>query len=336
MRRMWITLVLSVAILGILLSQTNLHAIVASFGRLSPWAAVAGLLVWAFINWLRARRFSILVHSRDVPPARMFSIVNVQNLLATITPGRAGELSYVLLLRQDGLVPGAEGLAGLVVARAMDFVVSFGVALGALLGVRGVLPPGSDRVVFTAAMLFAAALLLALQITRVSEAGVRVIDAALRWTRLGRWDTARRAAARAADVHAHIVRVQASERGLRRLWALTGAIWVASYGVSWIWLAGLGLPLTLGKVIFVAAVAGLATSLPVQGLAGLGTTEAGWAIPLVLLGIPKEEAIGAGFCLHALAILYLALLGAGGALHLALARRGHAAGAAPAARKEMK
>jgi uncharacterized membrane protein YbhN (UPF0104 family) len=94
--------------------------------------------------------------------------------------------------------------------------------------------------------------------------------------------------------------------------------------VSWLWIVGLGLPVTFGQAIFVSAVAGLAGSLPVQGLAGLGTTEAGWAIPLVLLGVGREEAIAAGFCFHALAIVYLAILGGAGFLHLSALRRVHA------------
>jgi uncharacterized protein (TIRG00374 family) len=321
MRRTWIALALTVAFLGILLSQTNLHAIVASFSGLSPLAAVAGLLVWALLNSLRARRFSILVHSREISPARMFSIVNMQNFLATITPGRAGDLAYVLLLRQEGRVPGAEGLAGLIVARAMDFVVSFGAALAALLGVRKALPPGSDGVVLSTAALFGAALVIALQITRVSGTGMRVMEAALRWTPLGKSGLARRVMAKAGEVHAQIVRAQASDRGPWRLWALTAAIWAASYAVSWIWIRGLGLPLSFGQAMFAAAVAGLAVSLPVQGLAGLGTTEAGWAIPLVLMGVQRQEAIAAGFCFHALAIIYLVILGGSGFLHLSFRRR---------------
>jgi uncharacterized membrane protein YbhN (UPF0104 family) len=256
----------------------------------------------------------------------MFSIVNAQNLLATITPGRAGELSYVVLLRQDGRVPGAEGLAGFVVARALDFVVVFGVALGALLAVRQGLPPGSGRVLATAGALFGLSILVLAQLAWISEKGVGVIDTLLRVTRAGRWPIARRLGAISGDVHAQIIRVRA-EGDATRLWLLTAGIWISSYAVSWIWIRGLGLPLSLGQAIFVAAVAGLASSLPVQGLAGLGTTEAGWAIPLVIVGVGREQAIAAGFCFHALALAYLAILGGTGFLHLSRRRRARAVAA---------
>jgi len=320
MRRVLVALILSIALLAILLSQTNWHAIASSVERLSPLSAAAGLGVWALQNWLRALRFRALVHSREVPMPRMFSIVNVQNLLATITPGRAGELSYVLLLRRDGRVPGAEGLAGLVVARALDFVVVFGVALFALLAVRAWLPAGSGRVLAMAGALFGISILVLAQLAWISEKGVGIIEAALRATRADRWPPARRFAAISADVHAQVVRVRA-EGDTLYLWFLTAGIWISSYAVSWIWIAGLGLPVSFGQAIFVAAVAGLAASLPVQGFAGLGTTEAGWAIPLVLMGVQRQEAIAAGFCFHALAIIYLAILGGTGFLHLSRERR---------------
>ena len=320
MRRTWIALALTVVLLAILFSMIDLGRIVESFQRLSPAAAFGGLLLWGFTNWLRALRFRALVLSRNVTQGRMLSIVNVQNLLASVTPGRAGELSYVVMLRQDVKVPGAEGLGGLVLARAFDFVIVFGVAVLALLSVRDALPEGSGTVVGTAVAMFAGSLILLLQLAWLSEGGVRIIEGTLRWTRLGRWSLPRRALGKAREVHSYIVRAKA-RGGSGRIWILTAGIWATSYAVSWLWLTGLGIPLSFDKVIFVAAIAGLAGSLPIQGVAGLGTTEAGWAIPLVLVGVNREEAIAASFCFHALAILYVGVLGGAGALHLALARK---------------
>ncbi len=320
MRRALVALVLSIALLAILLSQTSWSSIASSLLRLSPLSVAGGLGVWALLNWLRALRFRALVHSREVSAVRVFSIVNVQNLLATITPGRAGELSYVVLLRQDGRVPGAEGLAGLLVARALDFVVVFGAALLALLAVRGRLPSGSGRVIASAAALFGLSIVVLAHLAWISEKGVGMIESVLRATRADRWPLARRFARISADVHAQIVRVR-EEGDAPRLWLLTAGIWISSYAVAWIWITGLGLPLPFGQAMFVAAVTGLAASLPVQGLAGLGTTEASWAIPLVIVGVARDQAIAAGFCFHALAIAYLLILGGTGSLHLWHGRR---------------
>ncbi len=307
--RRWLLVSLGIAVplLAVLLSQTDLHAIVRSFRDFSPKAAILGLVMWGLLNVLRAWRFQLLVHSRRVSMDRMFSIVNVQNLLATLTPGRAGEVSYVVLLRSEGRVPSAEGLAGLVVARAFDFVVASAILVASLWMVRGLLPAQGTGLVFTALALFSLSIVALLGLAWLTSVWVRLLHRLVDGTRLGRIRMAHRLAAKAEEVHADIVRMRA--RGtVGRMALLTAAIWLASYAVSFIWIAGLGLPLGFTGTLFVAVVAGLAVSLPVQGIAGLGTTEAGWAIPLILLGIQRETAIAAGFCFHALAILYLAVL----------------------------
>ncbi len=319
-RATWIAISFTVVSVFVLLPLTDLHAFRAAFGRLSPGLVVSGLALWALTNLLRALRFRALVLSREVKLARMLSIVNVQNFLASVTPGRAGELSYVVLLRQDVKVPGAEGLGGLVLARAFDFVIVFGVAVLALLSVRDALPQGSGTVVGMAVAIFVGSLFLLLQLAWLTEGGVRILEGVLRWTRLGRWPLPRRALGKAREVHAYIVRAKGA-RSTGRIWILTAGIWVTSYGVSCLLLTGVALPLSIDEVIFVAAVAGLAGSLPIQGLAGLGTTEAGWAIPLVLLGIGREEAIAVSFCFHGVTLIYLAILGTAGAIHLSLARK---------------
>ena len=151
----------------------------------------------------------------------------------------------------------------------------------------------------------------------LTSRGVRVFRALVDRTGLGRFAFARKLASKAEEVHTHVVNMQGRGR-IGEMIALTGAIWIASYTVSLIWIYGLSLSVTFVGALFVSAVSGLAVSLPVQGVAGLGTTEAGWAVPLILLGAAREDAIAAGFCFHALALLYLLVLGGGGYLHLYL------------------
>jgi hypothetical protein len=106
MRRALLAWVLSIALLVLLLSQTNWRAIASSVERLSPLSAAVGLGVWVLQNWLRALRFRALVHSREVPWPRMFSIVNVR--ISWPRHARAGRRAVLRVLRRT-CVPGAEG-----------------------------------------------------------------------------------------------------------------------------------------------------------------------------------------------------------------------------------
>lgn len=316
-RLLLVSLAITVPLLALLLSQTDVHAIIASFRGFSPVALVLGLVVWGFHNLLRAWRFQLLVKSRDVGVRRLFSIVNIQNLLATLTPGRAGEISYVVLLHREGRVPSAEGFAGLVVARAFDFVAATGIVLICLWSARGLIPSASTAILLSALVLFGISLATLFSLVWLTSTGVRAFRAVLDRTGLGRFALARKVASKAGEVHDHVVSMH---RGgiTGKMVLLTAAIWIVSYAISLIWIYGLALPVTFIGALFVSVVAGLAVSLPVQGVAGLGTTEAGWAIPLIFLGIARDEAVAAGFCFHALAVLYLLVLAGGGYMHLYL------------------
>ena len=319
-RREWIALGLTILLLVILLSQTHLQTIAEAFTRLSPVTVCAGFAVWAFTNVLRSRRFRALILSRDVPRLRMFCIVNVQNMLAAVTPARAGDLSVVWLLRQGSRVPGPEGLAGLVMARVLDFVIVSGVGVVALIGVTGGLHGRTGPFLAVAAVIFLAALMLAYRLERITALGARLVRYLIGRTRLRERSLGQRIMEKAGEVHTHVLRTRSRVSTLR-LWGITAAIWISTYALSWLWLKGLGLPFSLGEVIFVAAIGGLVASLPIQGLLGFGTTEAGWAIPLMILGRSREEAIAIGFCLHGLAIVYLLILGGTSALYLSLEAR---------------
>jgi uncharacterized membrane protein YbhN (UPF0104 family) len=55
---------------------------------------------------------------------------------------------------------------------------------------------------------------------------------------------------------------------------------------------------------------------PIQSVGGLGTTEAGWTIGLISVGIAKSEAIILGFGLHLCVIICMTLVGGFSYLYL--------------------
>ena len=84
----------------------------------------------------------------------------------------------------------------------------------------------------------------------------------------------------------------------------------------------LGLPLGFWQAWFVLSVRTLLLAIPVQGPAGLGTTQLWWVTALLLLGIPTHTAIVAGLSVHLLDLVVSLSLAALGWVLLALPR-GH-------------
>jgi len=85
--------------------------------------------------------------------------------------------------------------------------------------------------------------------------------------------------------------------------------------------AAVGLPLGFWQAWFALSVRTLLLAIPVQGPAGLGTTQLWWVTALVLLGTPTRAAIEAGLSVHLLDLAVSLTLAALGWILLALSRR---------------
>ena len=87
------------------------------------------------------------------------------------------------------------------------------------------------------------------------------------------------------------------------------AIWTLLFTINYLIFSGIGVTTSLVLVVLASSVFSLLTSIPIQGIVGLGTTEAFWTVALIAIGIPSETAIIAGFVQHLIALIYISLLG---------------------------
>lgn len=71
----------------------------------------------------------------------------------------------------------------------------------------------------------------------------------------------------------------------------------------------MGFDLSYLSIIIGATFILLTTILPIQGIAGFGTTELIWTLVFVSLGLSKNAAIVSGFSYHILVILFFMILG---------------------------
>jgi hypothetical protein len=84
--------------------------------------------------------------------------------------------------------------------------------------------------------------------------------------------------------------------------------------------AAVGLPIGFWQAWFALSVRTLLLAIPVQGPAGLGTTQLWWVTALIVLGVSTHTAIAAGLSVHLLDLLVSLSLAALGWLLLALPR----------------
>jgi len=93
-------------------------------------------------------------------------------------------------------------------------------------------------------------------------------------------------------------------------------IFMVRYTIFYSVLSGMYIVFPFWKVVLGASLFGLTTLLPIQGLAGFGTSEASWALIFSVLGMGKELAVSSGFVYHIFLIVCYLLVGGCGLLLL--------------------
>jgi len=75
-------------------------------------------------------------------------------------------------------------------------------------------------------------------------------------------------------------------------------MWLSLYGTLFVLMSQLGFHLPFSKVVIGSVFANFSNLLPVSGVGGFGTMEAGWAVGFTLLGINRNDAIATGIVVN--------------------------------------
>ena len=272
---------------------------------LAPWRhlpageiAVAALLILTSY-WLRALRF--YDYFKEAMAGRFLLCIKLMlqhNLLNNLLPMRTGELSFPVLMTRYFAVPALQSMPALLWFRVLDLHT---LGIFALLAIQHPAWPWP-----VTAAVFAVWLPLPWLSFHFST----------------RWRNAllRHHHKRAAQLLSRLLQgLPLTSGAFWRAWGWTVLNWVVKLG-AFVWVLRLFIPASLSAA-WMGAIAGDLTSvLPVHGLAGAGTYEAGVVAGLVPYGVPVASALAAAVNLH------LFLLGttlAGGAVSLFLGRRRH-------------
>jgi uncharacterized membrane protein YbhN (UPF0104 family) len=241
---------------------------------LIPPAAVAAALVLTFASYaLRAARVYDYFRSDVGGFAPCLKLTLLHNLLNNLLPARSGELSFPALMRRYFGVPVTRSMTGLVWFRTLDLHLLITVALPAGLWFWSGWAP------------LVAALWLPVPWLLFHAGGrlrARLMTPATRMQRLA---------------HAVLHALPQDSRAFWRDWGWTFASWAVKLG-AFAWVLMLFLPMPPGAAVWGAVAGDLTTVLPVHGVAGAGTYEAGVIAGLLPFGIAAREALQAAVNLH--------------------------------------
>lgn len=293
------------------LTDVSPRLILDTLRGVSPGALFLGLALHMGAYVLRCIRFRLLIHSARPSIGSLFEIVTVHNLMNHVLPLRAGELSYVYLVRTLHGVSVTEGLGTLAICRIMDLMAftlycPFAIVLLYLQGFA--FPSYIWNVLWTIVALFflLAGLLIVLVFRGKDLVGILrvIVDRGPR-SCSGWVDRILEKLEEAARSFQHL----RTRRVYTGTFLLSLAILGLVYVIGYLLLAGMGYRIQIQLVIFCSALAYLGMILPLHSFGGFGTAEAGWAAGCLMAGFSKEMGMATGFSFHIIVLGYVSLMG---------------------------
>ncbi len=297
-RRRWLLAALVTLVFASLVGrETSTAEIARRLGAMPPTALLWALLALAVAGVPRALRLRMLLPGKLALPDA-YSFNQAYNVITATIPSGLGEAASAWLMRRALAVPLHLGLVALLVTRVLDLIVLL--ALFLLVVACGLVPLGDGGGAVTGA---AAALLAGLAAAALVHVAGRDhvagrLESFVR--RLTPGVALRRGVRRALGLGAEALRMMPDGRRGLVLLALTTVMQGLALLALLALLDGAGLRFDLAATLACFVIYVLLRMLPLQGIAGIGTTAAWWAIALTMLGVPAHEAATVG------AVLYVA------------------------------
>jgi uncharacterized membrane protein YbhN (UPF0104 family) len=293
-------------VLGVVIAFAFIAFVQVYFGwrtLLAPWSRLpvsgiaAAALLTLFSYWLRALRF--YDYFRVEMAGRFPLCVKLMlqhNLFNNLLPMRTGELSFPVLMARYFAVPASHSVPALLWFRLMDL---HSLGIFALAAFQGRVWPASLSL--AALVLWLPLPWLAFHYSRCLQRRLGGPSHGAFRQRLGR-----------------LLQGLPREAGaFWRAWGWTFVNWLVKLG-AFAWVLQWFIPVSYRAALFGALTGDLTSVLPIHGVAGAGTYEAGVLAGLLPYGAAAQPALAAAVNLH------LFLLGttlAGGALSLFLGER---------------
>jgi len=279
---------LLIATIWVASSVLDLAAVVTAIASLPAQTALVIFLLGA-ISWLlRGLRTWILFEQLPLTEALGMSFVH--NTANNLAPMRLGELALPMLARWLGNVEFSVGMTSLIWIRLLDLISLVGISVCIVF-----LPTaGTIMLALLAALIFLTPLLIAIVVPKTQHIRLPQI---------------------LEQARSQLMYEAQNGKRLHRMWRLTILAWLSKIMGMGVLLATLsGIPMT--DVITTILGAELSSILPIHGLAGAGSYEAGGIIGSTFMGLSPVLALEMTIQLHIYVLSLTAVFGILGVLLL--------------------
>lgn len=308
-------ILITVLTLALLFTQINLSDIILTLKNIDPIYIFTGFILYVVIYLFRAWRFKILLNN-EVSIKDLFNIGCVHNMLNNLLPGRTGELSYIYLLKTEQNKTTGEGLATLLIARIFDFIIISIFFLLFYLFIENLITDFTILIEIGIVFLFFTVFLL-FGLLFYGNSFLKKFKSIAHYfnfkkIRIGEFITKK-----SQETLESFEKFKTGKITMH-IWVITLSlgIWILFYSLFYLIAISMDIHIEPLLIFFASSFAVFSTVLPIQGIGGFGTTEGGWALGFVAVGVSGDVAINTGFGFHIIILLYTISLGVFGYVNM--------------------
>jgi len=312
----FLSLVISVVLIWLLLSQIETEDLLQTFTRIYFPALLAFIVISLACAVLRAWRYKWLLKPQPVGWGNIFLITLIRNLFVDLFPARIGSLSYIYLVNKRLNFPFETAASSFVVAFIFDFLTLSPFLVLAIFAVGLGKTAVSNLTLLMVALIFFIIIFFMLwKIIPLFSIFLKIYQKILKALRADkkRW-------AKISDQKINLtIGCLCQIRKKKNYWPIffiSFFIRLAKYASLYFLLFsilkshGFSLKdLSFWKTILGITGAELSSALPVKGIAGFGTWESAWAIAFRLMNFDHNLAIISGIGVHLITNIFEYSLG---------------------------
>lgn len=306
---------IGILIVYYLLSAIDPADIPRAIGKISLTNLIIAFMIYASSVFVKSLRFNVILSNAHIGLWRMFNIVSLYMFLANFLPMRAGELSYLFLMKRTANTPGTASFASLIIGGISDVIlvliatVIVGWHFRHLVEGKPIVDWLCNLVSSLSSRYLRTAIILLIVLLLMLFVTLKLREKFKLWEKLVQVVEQLKFATFNAKMVLVII--------------LSIAIISLRFLSQWVIVYSMKLGIGIWEFSFALLFGTLLSLLPVHGPSGFGTVEAPWVLALLYLGVPKENAIVSGFALHILVVLFSIIIGVYGfiATYLGALRR---------------
>ncbi|MDA3901457.1 MAG: lysylphosphatidylglycerol synthase transmembrane domain-containing protein [Spirochaetes bacterium] len=286
---------LSVLVLYFLFRETDFNLLKKLFVSVKYHLLLLALLLYVCSNLLKAVRLRIILRDSTTRAVNYFIITGFHNFFNQILPARTGELTLIYYLNRYANVSKAQGLYSLLVVRIIDLVVvAVYFLVSFILFFWG-------RVTLSLALFAIAAVFFSVFILFMLPFCARIARKLFHWVFRPSSESSvliRKVGHYFDSVYEGFTSASVDGALFLRLVAISILIWGALYSLFYVSIVAFGIEISYIQSIAGSTGAVLTNVLPVNGIGGFGSHEAGWTGGFMMAGLSKELALATAITSH--------------------------------------